>query len=437
MLAADWLAGVLPRAPRSVAETGLADDLVLKLVAKHLHVGGGLSGAALAARLGVPFAVLEPSLDFMKASGHCAASSAHLGVPALYRYVLTDSGRERAMMFLADNSYVGRLPVPIAAYRAQITQRRRAHGTRITREVVEAAFAHLVLSRHVLDQLGPAIVAGQSLFVYGASGNGKTVIAQAIGNVFGDDIAIPYAIEVDGEIVRVYDAVNHHAIEPVADDELSLESGRDVDGRWVRCRRPVITTGGELTIEDLQLSYSQSGGFYRAPVQVLANGGVLVIDDFGRQQVSPRDLLSRWIVPLENRVDHLTLRSGQKFDVPFETFVIFATNMRPGDLVDEAFLRRIQFKVRAESPSEAEFIEIFANCCRERDLAFDPSLTKRLIAEELRPRRVDLRACQPRDLIERALALGAYASQPRELTPELLRLACDVYFLHNEDVEAN
>jgi len=236
---------------------------------------------------------------------------------------------------------------------------------------------------------------------------------------------------VDNHIIRLFDPINHEPI--VSEGSAGLERQPDVDARWIRCRRPAVTVGGELTLDALDLGFS-SAGFYRAPLQALANGGVLVIDDFGRQQVSPRDLLNRWIVPLESRVDYLTLQTGQKFQLPFEAFVVFATNLKPADLLDEAFLRRIQYKVFAESPTEDEFIQIFENYCRDQELEVDRSLVEALLETELRPRGVLLRGCQPRDLIDHALSLAAYLDQPRALTLTLLAEAAGTYFVHDRDV---
>ena len=228
------------------------------------------------------------------------------------------------------------------------------------------ALSHLVVSQPVLDQLGPAINSGHSMFVYGPPGNGKTVIAQAIRKLLTGDIAIPHAIEVEGAIIRFFDPVNHEPIDEAGDEPERLDMSSRQDRRWVRCKRPMVMVGGELTLTALELSYNPTTGFYRAPIQAVANGGVLVIDDFGRQQCAPRDLLNRWIVPLESRVDFLTLQSGQKFEIPFGVLVVFATNIKPSELVDEAFLRRIRYKVYAEGPTVPEFMQIFENCCRER-----------------------------------------------------------------------
>jgi predicted ATPase with chaperone activity len=421
-----------PAAPADVDETGLAPDLILQIVTKTLHLAGELTGIELSERLGVAFQIIEPALTLLKREQQCEIAGGTMLGPPSYRYRLTDAGRVRAALFLENNHYVGTLPVPVVQYNAFM---RLIAGERppVSREMIRRAFSHLVLSPRVIDHLGPAIAARHSLFVYGPPGNGKTVISQAIRNVIASELYVPYAVSVDGNIIRVFDPVHHERL----DEELSgpgLARSGGFDRRWVRCRRPLVTVGGELTLDALELGYSASAGFYRAPLQMIANGGVLVIDDFGRQQASPRELLNRWIVPLESRIDYLTLQSGQKFEIPFDTFVVFATNLRPADLVDEAFLRRIRYKVLAVSPSVDEFIEIFENCCRERGLQFDRQLAEHLIHNEIRPRQVALRGCQPRDLIEQALAIAEYQECERHLTTDLLSQASLSYFVEDEDL---
>jgi hypothetical protein len=420
-----------PAAPRSIEETGLSADLVLQIVTKTLHLGGELSGTDLSERLGVSYQIIEPALSLLKREHHCEISGGTaIGGPS-FRYRLTDAGRVRAALFLEHDHYIGALPVPLEQYATYMKQFATEEQS-LSRELVRHAFSHLVLNPRVLDQLGPAIAARHSLFVYGPPGNGKTVISQAIREVLFGDMAVPHALSIDGHIIRIYDPVNHEVVDSAADDS-GLERINEYDGRWVRCRRPLITAGGELTLDALELGFSSSTGLYRAPLQVLANGGVLVIDDFGRQQVPPRALLSRWIVPLESRVDYLTLRTGQKFEVPFQTFVVFATNLKPSDLVDEAFLRRIRYKVLAESPSVGEFTQIFENYCRHKRIAFDPSLAAYLV-HNIEQRAVRLRACHPRDLIEHALSIAAYLDQPRRLTVDLLAEACATYFVEDRDL---
>jgi predicted ATPase with chaperone activity len=372
--------------------------------------------------------VIAPALDVLKAQHQIAIVGGGFVGGASYRYRITDAGRTRAALFLETSHYVGAAPVPLAQYQAYLNAYRRTASSDVTRERVREAFSHLVISDRVLDQLGPAINAGHSMFVYGPPGNGKTVISQAIHNLLDGDIAIPQAIEVEGNIIRLFDPVNHEAVAPDDDGE-SLASVCSGDRRWVRCRRPMVMVGGELTLDALELNYNPTTGFYRAPVQAVANGGVLVIDDFGRQRCSPRDLLNRWIVPLESRVDFLTLQSGQKFELPFMTLIVFATNVRPAELVDEAFLRRIQYKIFAESPSVEDFKTIFAACCRTLGATAEPGLVDELLLEYYRPRKIALRGCHPRDLIKQALSLASYLKRPPHLTRELLEAAANSYFV--------
>jgi predicted ATPase with chaperone activity len=306
---------------------------------------------------------------------------------------------------------------------------------KVTRADVRKAFSHLVISQKVMDQLGPAVNAGHSMFVYGPPGNGKTVISQAIHNLLQGDILVPHALEVEGSIIRFFDPVNHEPLEEAVNDSMDL--GEDMDRRWVRCRRPMVMVGGELSLEQLELSYSPTMGFYRAPVQAVANGGVLVIDDFGRQACSPRELLNRWIVPLESSVDFLTLQTGQKFDFPFMTMIVFATNIRPNELVDEAFLRRIHYKIFAESPTRAEFLKIFENNCREQGLEYRPGVIDSLLANYFKPRQIQLRGCHPRDLIGQVISLAEYLGEPPELSTELLEAACAAYFVDDREAPAS
>jgi len=432
--ASDRTTALLPTAPKTLEEAGLGLDLVVQLVLKHLHFSGELTGIEIARRLGLEFSVVEPALEFVKRLHQCEiAGGAGIGGPS-YRYRITDAGRERAMLFLEGNQYVGVAPVPLRQYIAYLNAYRDAVPRSITRDRVKHAFSHLVLSERILNQVGPAIASAHSMFVYGPPGNGKTVIAQAIRNLLDGELAVPHAIEVEGNIIRLFDPVNHEPLEtPVSASPPSLAREAGHDTRWVRCRRPLVMVGGELTLESLELSYSPTTGFYTAPIQAVANGGVLVIDDFGRQRCSARDLLNRWIVPLESRVDFLTLNNGQKFELPFNLLVVFATNIRPSELVDEAFLRRIHYKVLAESPTVADFKHIFENCCRERGVGYDDRLIDGLLNDYFRPRNIVLRGCHPRDILDQALAQAAYLGEEPRLTAELLEAACASYFVDDTE----
>ena len=430
--AADRTTALLPTCPTTREAAGLSLDLCVQLVLKLLHFSGELSGLEMARRLGVEFSVIEPALEFIKRLHQCEVVGGSAIGGASYRYRITDAGRQRAMLFLENNQYVGIAPVPLAQYVAYLKAYRDAVPRSITRARVREAFSHLVLSDRVIDQVGPAISAAHSMFVYGPPGNGKTVIAQAIRGLLEGELAVPYALEVEGNIIRLFDPVNHEPIEtPPAATSLSRELGHD--RRWVRCKRPLVMVGGELTLESLELSYSKTTGFYTAPIQAIANGGVLVIDDFGRQRCSARDLLNRWIVPLESRVDFLTLNNGQKFELPFLLLVVFATNIRPSELVDEAFLRRIHYKVFAESPTIADFKSIFAKCCRDRGVDYDDAIIDDLLHSYYRPRSIPLRGCHPRDLLDQALAQASYLGEERRLTPALLEAACASYFVDDTE----
>jgi len=432
MAPGDATRALRPPAPSTLEDTGLNIDLMTQLVLKTLHLSGTLTGVELAARLGVGFAIIESSLDALKWQHHIEIVGAGVIGGPTFKYRITDAGRERAALFFEHNHYVGFAPVPLGQYQRYMEAYRSCASTKVHPDDVRRAFSHLVLSQRVLDQLGPAVCAGHSLFVYGPPGNGKTVISQSIGNLLAGEIAVPHAVEVEGSIIRVFDPVSHRPLPDAngsAEGEEGIDGGFPFDRRWVRCRRPEVTVGGELGLDALELSFTSSTGFYRAPVQMLANGGLLVIDDFGRQHCSPRDLLNRWIVPLESRVDFLTLQSGLKFEIPFVVFIVFATNIKPAELVDEAFLRRIQYKVFAESPTRQDFIEIFSNYCETAHLEYDPSVVDHLLQNQLLARGIGLRGCQPRDLINHALALADYSGTPRRLTPALMDAACDGYFV--------
>lgn len=422
-----------PRAPRTLAEAGLPFDLVLPLILKTLHFSGELTGAALAAKLGLQYSVIEPVLQHLKTVYLVEISGGGLTGGPAFVYRITDGGRARTLLFLEQSQYVGVAPVPLATYQEYMRGFAAAMPKTATRERVRHAFRNLVLSQRVLDQLGPAVNGGHSIFVYGPPGNGKTVISQAIRGLLDGELAIPHAIVADGHIIRVFDAAAHDPLPP-AEATVSLDAGHHADdARWVRCRRPLIMVGGELELHNFDLAYRDTTRVYQAPLQLTANGGVLIIDDFGRQKCSPVAMLNRWITPLESRIDFLTLQTGQKVVVPFVVLVVFATNIKPSELLDEAFLRRIRYKVFAESPTLADFKSIFEKCCAERGLEYDETLVEGLVRDVFTPRGIPIRGTHPRDLIDQALSLADYLSQPRQLTAALLRDACASYFVDERD----
>lgn len=416
----------------TLADAGISRDMVEQLLIKTLHFAGELTGYEMAERLGMSFPSIEPAVDMLKTQRLTEiVGGTNLGAPS-YRHRITSLGRERAGMFLDRNMYTGIAPVPLLQYVRYMTGFFAKTPHTVNPDQVRDAFSHLVLSDKVLAQLGPAVNANHSLFVYGPPGNGKTVISQAIRNLLVGDIWIPHAIEVDGSIIHVFDPLNHDAFAPPA-PKMSLDATPQSDKRWIRCRRPLVTVGGELTLDSLELTYNPTGGFYRAPLQLIANGGVLVIDDFGRQAAPPQALLNRWILPLEGRTDYLQLQSGQKIAVPFMVLPVFATNIRPADLVDEAFLRRIQYKVLAENPTAKDYAKIFQRVCSEKGLEYDPSLVTYLLDAVYRRRNLAMRGCQPRDLINQAMSVAKYRGEPHRLTTELLDEACATYFVDEHD----
>jgi hypothetical protein len=420
-----------------MAEAGLPFDLVLPLILKTLHFAGEQSGGGLAARLGVQYSVIEPVLQHIKSGYLVEMTGGGLTGGPAFVYRLTEAGRSRALSCLEQNQYVGVAPVPLAAYDAYMRAFAAAAPKTATRERVRHAFRKLVLSQRVLDQLGPAVNGGHSIFVYGPPGNGKTVISQAIQDLLDSEIAIPHAIVADGHIIRVFDAAAHEPL-PVPEAPDALDTGGELrDERWVRCRRPSVMVGGELELQDFDLAYSESTKVYQSPLQLTANGGVLIIDDFGRQKCSPVAMLNRWITPLESRIDFLTLKTGQKVVIPFVVLVVFATNIKPSELLDEAFLRRIRYKVFAESPTLQDFKLIFERGCRDRGLDYDESMVDSLVREFYTPRGIPLRGTHPRDLIDHTLSLADYFGRPRKLSLELMILACLSYFVDERDSKRN
>ena len=424
-----------PPLPATLEASGLNADRVEHLLVKTLYAGEA-TGLGLADRMRLPYTVLEPLVERIRAERLVEVRGAIGSGSAAYRYVLTDLGRERARQYLDASEYTGAAPVPLASY-VEYTRAMSAGRGYIDRERLGKAFAHLVVGNDVLDQLGPAVNANKAIFLYGPPGNGKSVIGEGLGRAMGGDIYIPYALDIDGHIVTMFDPANHESLEADDPDPLTLIAAGLRDRRWVRIRRPVITVGGELTLDMLDLTFNPITKFYEAPLQLKANGGVFLVDDFGRQRVRPQELLNRWIVPLESRVDYLTLHTGRKFQVPFDTLVVFATNLAPSDLADEAFLRRIPYKIAIGDPSVEDFTRIFELNCRRRQLKFHGVMVAYLHRRHYQPLRRPLRACHPRDLLDQVAALCRYRGIQPAVTRELLDAACSAYFMQNDDHEVD
>jgi predicted ATPase with chaperone activity len=417
--------GFAPFAPRSLEETGLNVAFLADLALKIFYYESYLSGRDLGIRMGLPFAnIVSVVLEFLRREQLCEVRSA-TGRGGFsesnYEYVLTNRGRDMAREALERGQYVGAAPVSLAAY-VNAIRRQGLRDVMVHQRQLRRALSHLVFSAKTFEQIGPAINSGRSIFLFGPPGNGKTSIAEAIGSLLMEgDIYIPYAIEVEGQVIKLFDDVNHTLVEESQPQRL--------DARWVKIRRPFIVVGGELTMDGLDLTYNADYRYYEAPYQVKANGGIFLIDDFGRQTVRPTDLLNRWIVPLEKRIDFMTLHTGRKFEVPFEVLIVFSTNLEPQELVDEAFLRRIRHKIEVNDPTWEEYAEIFRRVAAAKDVPVSEASLAYLVREHyIKPKRLP-RACHARDLLDQIIDIANYLSVSPSLSKELIDRAAHSYFV--------
>lgn len=410
--------------PTTVEETGIPLNLLENLALKILYIAGELSLLELGRRMRLHPGVTYEIFDHIRKGQFIEVTGMVAGVQ---RIIATSKGQSRAHGVMSRDMYAGPAPVSLSTY-SEVIRAQSVTDVVVHRSDLQKAFDNLVVSDRMLDQLGTALVSGESIILYGPTGTGKTLIAETLPRVHKDSAWIPYAVEVQGQIITVFNSLVHTSREEMMPE--------DCDERWVLCRRPRVKVGGELTMELLDLQFNPALGFYFAPLQMKANNGILIVDDFGRQRISPAELLNRWIVPMDRRVDFLTLAGGNKFEIPFDLIVAFSTNLDPVSLADEAFMRRIQTKIKVSYVTDEEFHEISRRVCAQAGLVYDASVVDAFIAilSELRQ---PLRACYPRDIVQHICWKAKYEGKQPLLSLDAIREACDSYFLGpSPDMEA-
>ena len=420
-----------PNPINTIEDTGLSALFLQDLALKILYFQGFMTGYKVAEALCLPFTgMVDQLLDALKRDKLVEVKSSQMGLgEGAYLYAITGAGITHAREALDRCQYAGPAPVPLEAYNESVLRQSRGRMF-VTSRNMRQIMGDLVFGDEVFHRLGPAVNSGTSIFIYGAPGNGKTSVARAIGNqVLTQTMYIPYAIFVDGQVITMFDSMNHQL---AAEDETGPQNrgmkGRK-DQRWVKIQRPFIMVGGELTLTGLDLVFNETLKFYEAPFQVKANGGILLIDDFGRQQVRPRDLLNRWIVPLEHRLDYLSLHTGRKIEVPFDVLVMFSTNLPPKDLVDEAFLRRLRHKIEITDPDSVHYREIFMRVAAQKGVVFSDEGLNYLLKEWYAKHNRKLRASHPRDLCDQIIDISRYFSIEPVMSREMIDQAASSYFV--------
>jgi len=425
--------GIIPPVPESLEELAIPQSIIEQLLFKYLYFRGELLGREMGSLLGLSFSLIDDLLENLKRQ-HYVGVKKSLGMGNMSGiFALTESGRNLAREYLSNNQYAGPAPVPLYQY-AEVVRRQRLADNWLSPESLVGAFRHLVVEADILAQIGPAVNASKSFLIYGQPGNGKTALAESLFKVNTEPIFMPYALECQGNIIQMYDPIYHQKIDDQQTEMSALSTDLPYDGRWFQCRRPFIITGGELTLDMLDLSYNPHSKVYDAPFQLKSNNGIYLIDDFGRQKANPAEILNRWIVPMERHVDYLSFQAGGKMTVPFEAFLIFSTNLRPDQLGDEAFLRRIQYKMFLRSPGRNEFVEIFERFAESRLLAHEPGVIDGFVEKHYVQGGKRFRRCHPRDVISHAIDLINFESRPKALTEDVLDRAFDSCFTDNIDV---
>lgn len=425
-----------PITPSSVEDTGLPMSFIFDMILRTIFTYGQMSAAELANTIAIPFGVINPIYQQMRKQmlidivGQRGAS----GDASFVYDIKPPKGNNALQDALEKTAYTGPCPVPFADYVESVLAQ-TVKKMVVTRRSIRRAFEDLIISDEVFNEIGPAVNSASSIFFFGYPGNGKTSVAERITRLMGDSIYIPYAVEANGQIIKLYDPIQHTPIREeggIEGPDTVLKKSSEFDRRFIRIKRPTIVVGGELVMPMLDLKYNPVGKFYEAPLQMKANGGIFMIDDFGRQQVRPMDLLNRWIVPLEKKYDYLTTIAGTKIEVPFDEVLIFSTNLDPTQLADEAFLRRIKFKIEIRDPDEQQFRKIWELVCRAKKVEFDPSGIDYLINKWYRPKNRPFRMCQPRDILDQMNSIAKYNMERVNFSPDLIDAACTTYFISDQ-----